>query len=152
MLMLLFNLRSQYWHQRKAGSAIKAVINTPCCGNTCKEEKKKKEKKILGVPPISNIKKTTREKISNYLQYTFPQCKYLWDTIYAHWAILDYETSITHVFHKQMSCKEGKQSELYEKAHLVNCSQHTQGKSSQQFLTEEENGLLPSKIISVFST
>lgn len=51
-----------------------------------------------------------------------------------------------------MSCKEAKQSELYEKARLVNCSQHIQGKSSQQFLTEEENGLLPSKIISVFST
>lgn len=38
--------------------------------------------------------------------------------------LFDYETSITRVFHKQMSHKESKQSELYEKAHLVNYSQH----------------------------
>lgn len=149
--MLLFNLRSQYRQQRKTGSAIKAVINTPCCGNTCKGGKKK-GKKNPGGASNQQHQETTREKISNNLQSTAPQSKYLWDTIYAHWVILDYETSITRVFHKQMSCKEAKQSELYEKAHLVNCSQHTQGKSSQQFSTEEENGLLPSKIINVFST
>lgn len=59
--MLLFNLRSQYRQQRKTGSAIKAVINTPCCGNTCKGGKKK-VKKILGVPPINNIKKQPGRK------------------------------------------------------------------------------------------
>lgn len=50
-----------------------------------------------------------------------------------------------------MSGQEAKQSELYENVHLVNSSQYTQGKSSQQLLTEKEKGLLPSKIISVFS-
>lgn len=57
MLMLLFNLRSQYWQQRKTESAIKAVINTPRCGNACKK------KKNPGVRPISNIKKQPGENI-----------------------------------------------------------------------------------------
>lgn len=61
MLMLLFNLRSQYWQQRKTESAIKAVINTSRCGNACK--KKKKTKKKPGVRPISNIKKQPGENI-----------------------------------------------------------------------------------------
>jgi len=60
MLMLLFNLRSQYWQQRKTESAIKAVINTSRCGNACK---KKKTKKKPGVRPISNIKKQPGENI-----------------------------------------------------------------------------------------
>jgi len=122
MLMLLFNLRSQYWQQRKTESAIKAVINTSCCGNTWGGG----EEKNPAVSPISNTgSKTTREKISSYLHSTVPQSKYFMLT-----ELFDYETSITRVFHKQMSCKEAKQSELYEKAHLVNRSQHISDKSS----------------------
>lgn len=151
MLMLLFNLRSQYWQQRKTGSAIKAVINTPCCGNTCKGGEKKSKKKSWGCLQSAtsrsnqgeNIKLSTihSPSVQIFMRYHLCSLSYirLWDLN-------------NPCFHKQMSCKEAKQSELYEKAHLVNCSQHTQGKSSQQFLTEEENGLLPSKIISVFST
>lgn len=84
MLMLLFNLRSQYWQQRKTESAIKAVINTSRCGNACK--KKKKQKKNLGCVQ-SVTSRNNQEKTSSYLQATVPQSKYLWDTIYAHWAI-----------------------------------------------------------------
>lgn len=82
----------------------------------------RKKKKNPGVHPISNIKKQPERKQAIYKPRSLSPNIY--EITFMLTELFDYETSITHVFHKQMSHKEAKQSELYEKAHLVNCSQH----------------------------